>query len=114
MFRPRREEPKLTIITVIRQPHFWADEKYLLVVNDDTAVVNHVLVHYGPSRIHSGYCTVQTNPGTHIPMSHTISIVTSDARILAKTSQEWRTVSPEYYLCRRNLRNLRTCLPSRK
>jgi hypothetical protein len=53
VFRPRREESKFPIVTIIRQPHLWADKKYLLVVNNDTAVVNHVLVHHGPWSIGS-------------------------------------------------------------
>jgi hypothetical protein len=53
MFRPRCEKSKFSIITVIRQPHFGADEKYLLIVNDDTAIVNHVLVHHRPWSIQS-------------------------------------------------------------
>jgi hypothetical protein len=73
LFRPRREKPEFTIITVIRQPHFWADEKYLLVVNDNTAVVNHVLVHYGPSQIHSRYYTVQNESrDSHPYVAHNI------------------------------------------
>ena len=49
MFRPGGEESKFAIITVIRQPHLGADKEYLLVVNNDTAVVNYVLVHHGPA-----------------------------------------------------------------
>lgn len=51
VFRPWCKEPKLAIVTIIRQPHLGAYEKYLFVVNDDTTIVNHVFMHYRPSLV---------------------------------------------------------------
>lgn len=48
MFLPRREVPQLAIVSVIGEPHLRADEEDLFVMNDNTAVIDHVLVHYGP------------------------------------------------------------------
>lgn len=44
MLHPWREPAKLPIVSVVRHPHFRSNEQDLPVVNDDTAVVDHVLV----------------------------------------------------------------------
>ena len=48
---PRCEVPQLAIVAVIREPHLWANEQDLAVVDDHAAVVYHVLVHHRPVRL---------------------------------------------------------------
>jgi len=48
MLHPGGKVSEFTIISVVREPHLWPNEEDLLVVNDDAAVVNNVLVDDGP------------------------------------------------------------------
>lgn len=48
MFQPGCEIPHLAVVAIVSKPHLGADEEDLLVVNDDPAVVYHVLVHDWP------------------------------------------------------------------
>ena len=50
---PRREVAQLAIVAVVREPHLWADEKDLAVVDDHAAVVYHVLVYHRPVALHT-------------------------------------------------------------
>jgi len=45
---PRSEVPQLAIIPIIGKPHLWAYKQNLLVMNNDTTIVDHVLVNNGP------------------------------------------------------------------
>lgn len=62
-------------------------------MDNDTAVVDDVLVHDRPDKTwvdpHA-----ERRKDAHIPMSHTIPVVSSEANNFASTSQEWSTVSP--------------------
>ena len=51
MLRPRREKTQFTIITVVGQPHLGTDEQNFLVVDNNSAIVNDVLVDNGPGEI---------------------------------------------------------------
>ena len=46
---PRREVSQLAVVAVVCKPHLWTDEKDLLVVADDAAVVGDGLVRHRPS-----------------------------------------------------------------
>ena len=50
VLHPRREPPELAVVAVVRHPHLWANEQNLTVVDDDPAVVDHILVCDGPVR----------------------------------------------------------------
>jgi len=50
MLNPRSKIPKFAVVSIVCQPHFGADKQDLPVVGDDAAVINYVLVHYGPFR----------------------------------------------------------------
>ena len=41
---PRREISQLAIVAVVRQPHLRTDEKDLVVVNNDTTIINNIFV----------------------------------------------------------------------
>ena len=94
MFHPWCEISHLTIITVVSKRQFWTDQKDLLVVNDDSTVVNHVLVHDWPDGFVSVCHESHVGVFTDMPMSQIIPMVSSPARIFASTSQECNTVSP--------------------
>ena len=90
MLLPSGEVSHLAIVPVIRKPHLRADEENLVVVNDDTAVVDDVLVRYGPFKVlPSGANRYGGNVLlTHIPTSHNMSDASSDCRSLTRISQE--------------------------
>ena len=44
MFLPWREKSQFTIIAVISKPHLWSNHEDFLVVNDDSTVIDDVLV----------------------------------------------------------------------
>ena len=46
---PWREVAQLAVVSIVREPHLWTDEKNLLVVADDAAVVGDGLVRHRPS-----------------------------------------------------------------
>jgi aspartokinase-like uncharacterized kinase len=48
MFCPGREVAHLTVIPVIGQPHLWPNEEDLTVMDDNSTVVDDVLVNDGP------------------------------------------------------------------
>ena len=48
VFCPLREVAHLAVIPVIRQPHFWPNEEDLTVVDDNSTVVDDVLVNDRP------------------------------------------------------------------
>ena len=52
VLHPRREPSQLTIVSVIRQPHLWADEQNFSVVNDNPAIVDYILVCDRPARLY--------------------------------------------------------------
>ncbi len=60
MLRPRREKTQLTIITVVGKPHLRADEQNFLVVDNNSAIVDDVLVHNGPGEISTFNLATQT------------------------------------------------------
>lgn len=45
---PRSKVTEFAVIPVIGQPHLGTDEENLLVINDDSAVVVHVLMDHWP------------------------------------------------------------------
>jgi hypothetical protein len=100
MFCPWREVAHLAVIPVIRQPHFWPNEEDLTVVDDNSTVVDDVLVNdrpFGEQRNSSGqrsHPQERLDMGTHIPTSQTMSEVSGDDRIQPRISQECMTVSP--------------------
>ena len=49
MLRPGRKIPQLAIVTVISKPHLRTNEQNLPIVNDDSAIVYHILVYHRPS-----------------------------------------------------------------
>ena len=55
VLHPRREPPKLAVIPVIRHPHLRADQQNLATMNNNAAVVDHILVHDRP------ICTVSVS-----------------------------------------------------
>jgi hypothetical protein len=94
MFCPRSEVSELTIISVIGKPHLWAYEQDLPVVCNDTTVINHVLVYNWPFVGVFSKTPAKGQQAAHMPISQTMSMDASEVKILASTSQEWRTVSP--------------------
>ena len=53
MLHPRCEVSQLSVVAVVRHPHFRPDVKNLVVVNDDATVVDDILVHHGPDELMS-------------------------------------------------------------
>lgn len=51
MLHPRSEPSEFAVVAVVRHPHLWANEQNLAVVDDDPAVVDHILVCDGPTRM---------------------------------------------------------------
>ena len=49
MLCPWRKIPQLAIVAVISQPHLRANEQNLPIVDDDPAIVYHILVYHGPN-----------------------------------------------------------------
>ena len=43
-FHPWSEVPEFTVVSSICHPHLWTNMKDLAVIDDDTAVVDHVFV----------------------------------------------------------------------
>lgn len=72
VFRPRCEKPKLSVVTIIRQPHFRANEKYLFIVDDDTAVVNHIFVRHRPTGDSFSSMTVSKEIFLHADVAHNV------------------------------------------
>ena len=103
MFCPWSEVAHLAVIPVIRQPHLWPNKEDLTVVNDNSTVVDDVLVNHRPGK---GFSRQQNSSGqegtpkeridmrTYIPTSQTMSEISGDDRIRPRTSQECMTVSP--------------------
>jgi hypothetical protein len=48
MLHPGSKVPHFAVVSVVGEPHLRANEQDLSVVYNDTAIVNHVLVHHGP------------------------------------------------------------------
>lgn len=48
VLHPRCEVSKLSVVSVVGQPHLWADMKDFVIVDDHSAIVDHVLVDDGP------------------------------------------------------------------
>ena len=90
MLLPGGEVSHLPIVPVIRKPHLRADEENLVVVNDDTAVVDDVLVRYGPFKVLPSGINHHSDSEllTYIPTSHSMSDDSSDCRSLTRISQE--------------------------
>ena len=49
MLHPRRKIPHLPVIPIVRQPHLRANVQDLVPVDDDSTVVDDVLVDNGPA-----------------------------------------------------------------
>lgn len=49
VLRPRRKVTQFTIISIVSEPHFRADQQDLLVMEDHPTIVDDVLVHDGPA-----------------------------------------------------------------
>ena len=49
MLRPGRKIPQLAIVTVISKPHLRTNEQNLPIVDDDSAIVYHILVYHRPN-----------------------------------------------------------------
>jgi hypothetical protein len=88
MLVPRSEIPKFAIVSIVSQPHLWTDEEDLSVVNDDSTVVDHILVHDWPGMKDITNVTDGKEKDAHMPISHIIPCASSDAKIFARTSQE--------------------------
>ena len=50
MFCPWREVAHLAVIPVVRQPHFWTNEEDLTVMDDNSTVIDDILVNDRPGR----------------------------------------------------------------
>jgi hypothetical protein len=50
MLRPWRKPTELPVVTVVGEPHLGTNEEDATVVNDDSAVVDDVLVGDGPAK----------------------------------------------------------------
>jgi hypothetical protein len=48
MLHPGSKVPHLAVVAIVGEPHLGTNEQDLPIVYNDTAVVNHVLVHHGP------------------------------------------------------------------
>ena len=44
MLHPRREPAEFPVVAVVRHPHLRTDEKDLVVVNNDTTIINNIFV----------------------------------------------------------------------
>ena len=89
MLHPRREPAEFPVVAVVRHPHLRTDEKNLTIVDDYTAVVDHIFVHYRPTNgIFSDNPIWHGHRETNIPMSQTIPYASGDLRISARTSHE--------------------------
>jgi hypothetical protein len=51
---PRREPAVLSVVAVIRKRHFGTNQENLSIVEDNSAVVWHCLVHDGSERVQVG------------------------------------------------------------
>lgn len=51
VLHPRRKPPQLTVVAVVRHPHLRANEEYLAIMDNNTAVVDDVLVYHRPNEI---------------------------------------------------------------
>ena len=49
MFHPRREVPHLPVVSVVREPHLWANVQDLASVDNDSTVVDDVLMNDRPA-----------------------------------------------------------------
>ena len=64
-------------------------------MNNDSAVVDHILVYDGPiKKMSFSRYPIRSDTFTDMPMSQMIPIVSSDDKIFARTSHECRMVSP--------------------
>jgi hypothetical protein len=48
MLLPGREVSQLAIVPIVCEPHFGTNEQYFLVMDNDSAVIVHVLMYYWP------------------------------------------------------------------
>lgn len=94
VFHPWREVTKLSIVPVIRHPHLRPDMQDFVIVDDDSTIVDHVLVDHRPIGIMS-FSSRAVDRVTRMPMSHRIPSVSSDSKIFASTSHECKHVSPK-------------------
>ena len=51
MLLPRCKVSQFSIVPIIRHPHLWTNMKDLAVIDDDTAVVDHIFVDDRPEDI---------------------------------------------------------------
>lgn len=92
MLHPGSEITHFAIVTRVCEPHFGPDQEDLSVVDDHPAIVDDIFVDDRPDKVVS-MVHVRTK-SSYMPTSQTISVASVELRILARTSHEWRTVSP--------------------
>lgn len=51
VLHPGTKVPHFSVVSIICEPHLRANEQNLFVVHDHTAIVNHILVYYGPINV---------------------------------------------------------------
>ena len=93
VFLPASEPTHFAVIAIISKPHLRTNQEYSVIVDDDTAVVQDILMYNWPSyRSDDGskICRILA----HIPISHRIPSASLSWRIEASISQECNTVSP--------------------
>lgn len=71
MLHPWSEVPHLSVVAVVREPHLRADVEDLPAVDDDSAVVDHILMHDRPG-IRFIKRVSRSHLCTYMPMSHSI------------------------------------------
>ena len=80
------------IVPIVGHPHLGPNEDNLAIVDDHSAIVWDVLVQYWPAISYGS--SKSFSASTYIPISQMIPCASSLWRILARTSQECKTVSP--------------------
>ena len=95
-FPPRRKPAHFSIVAVISQEHFRANQDDLLVQEDYATIVLDILVDHWPKHRagKSHYRDINMTRSAHIPTSTSIPLVFSSVSSFAKTSHECRYVSP--------------------
>lgn len=124
MFCPSREVAHLTVISVVRQPHLWPNKENLTIMDDDSAVIDDVLMNdrpgrrFGRQRKSSGqgsYPTRRVRYGnSHPDVANNIGSIRGRQDTTKNLPRMHDSIALTSGYVRNGIENLNGCKPSRK
>lgn len=100
------------VVPIVGHPHLRSNEEDSAIVDNHSAVVRYILVQYWPNYQLRSYEV--WNSFTYIPISQMIPCASSHCKILARTSQECKTVSPSKKWSRQPYPGISSSGPTRR